>query len=101
MPHRLQLAVAIHAEQERAERLGATALPGRPPADDALHRAERLDLHPGRRPRARQIDRIEPLGDDPFDALLARSFEERDAGPGKTFAAPDRAHRRERIIEPS
>src|SRR2546426_1306825 len=101
MTHRLQLSVAIHAEQERAQRLGATARTGRPSADDALHRPECLDLYPGRRPRARQVYRVEPLGDDPFDSLLACRFEEGDAGPGETFASPDGAHRRERVVEAS
>jgi hypothetical protein len=97
--HRLKLALAVHAEQERAQGLVATALPGRPSADDALHRAERLDLDPRGRPRAGQIDRVEPLGDDPFDPLFARRFEERDAGAREPFAATDRAHRSQRFVE--
>src|SRR5439155_3921363 len=98
---RLQLPVAIHAEQQRAQRLRATALARRPPPDHALHRAERLDLHPRGRPRAWLVDRIEAFRDDPFDALLARRFEERDAGAWEPFAPSDRAHGRQRLVEAS
>ena len=53
VPNGLQLAVAIDADEQRAECLGATALARRPPADHTFHRAEGLDLHPRRRPRPR------------------------------------------------
>ena len=100
VPDRLQPAVAIDADEQRAERLGATALARRPPADHTLHRAERLDLHPRRRSGPRLIDRIEALRNDPFDPLLACGFEERDARAWETLAAADRAHRGQRFVEP-
>src|SRR2546430_16894436 len=101
VPHRLELSVAIDTQEEGTERLGAATLPRGPSADDALHRSERLDLHPRGRARARLIDRVEPLRDDPFDTLLACSFEECDPCPGESFASSDRAHPRQRLVQPS
>src|SRR5438309_8483250 len=99
VPHRLQLSFAVHAEEQRAQCAGPPALPRGPAADHAVHRAERLDLHPRRRARAGDIERVETLGDDAFEALLAGRLEERATRADEPFGATDRAHRRERGVE--
>src|SRR5438034_4438275 len=99
MADRLELSVAVYAEQQRTERARTPALPGSPSADDAVHRAERLHLHPRGRARAGLIGGVEALGDDPLEPLLLRGLEERDARSDEALAAADRAHRRERLVK--
>src|SRR6266550_595878 len=96
---RLQLALAVHAKQQRAEGARPAPLAGGPSADDTVHRAKRFDLDPRRRARARLIDGVEAFRDDPLEPLLLRRLEERDARSHEPLAAADRAHRRERFVQ--
>src|SRR3954469_10611534 len=98
MADRYELVVAIDPEHERHHRRRSPALTLGPSADDALHRAERLDLHPRRRAR-RRVRRVEPLRDDALETLLLHRFEQRHATPDELLGPADRAHRRQHLIE--
>src|SRR6185312_2985288 len=69
----------VHAQLERAEPPGARASPLRPAADHQLLALRVLDLQPAPVALAGQVARVEPLGDDALQALLARGGEQRAA----------------------
>src|SRR5207247_2496507 len=92
MTDRHELAALVDAEEQGAEGLRPATLALRPATDDALHRAEGLDLHP-RRGAPSHVRRVEAFCDDPLDPLLLRRLEQPDAGADVLLRAPDRAHR--------
>src|SRR3954451_17714389 len=62
--------VVVHAEQQRADTSGPPSLPRPPAADHHRLGAEVLDLDPLRAADAGPVGRLQPLGDNPFEAVL-------------------------------
>ena len=72
-----EISTLVGREHERAERSLTTALAARVAGDHELLPAVALDLQPLARPPAGQVAGAEPLGHDPFEALLLRGCQER------------------------
>ena len=79
VPRPAQDAVLVDAEDKRAERVSASALPLRVPHDHELLPALGLELQPVARAPAGLVGRVGSLGHDPLEALLLRCRVQRRA----------------------
>src|SRR2546425_8669148 len=92
----------VIADQQRAEPSGEPAFAAEPPAHDELLPAMDLHLAPRVRAGTRRVPRVQPLGDDAFEAeLLRRVQHPRTATHRRGRRLPRRAVERELLQQRS